>query len=100
MNPPFGGRNAVLPWLRRFVEHDCGIALVPDRTSAPWFQWVFPHVDMVLFTPKLKFMRPDGTRGKSPSNGTALMALGERGCDALVRAADAGLGVLAVPHGR
>jgi len=38
MNPPFGARNGLVPWLNKFFVHDNGIALVPDRTSAPWWQ--------------------------------------------------------------
>lgn len=38
MNPPFGGRNSLAPWLARFFDHGNGIALTPDRTSAPWWQ--------------------------------------------------------------
>lgn len=96
-NPPFGGRNGIAPWLNRFIIHGNGIALTPDRTSAPWFQRAMPYMDAVLFTPKLKFVRPDGTRGGSPSNGTALMAIGWRGAAALHRAASLGFGVLALP---
>src|ERR1700744_2510086 len=36
MNPPFGGRNGLEPWLEKFISHGNGVALVPDRTSAPW----------------------------------------------------------------
>jgi hypothetical protein len=35
MNPPFGGRNGITPWLDKFFTHGDGIALTPDRTSAP-----------------------------------------------------------------
>lgn len=35
MNPPFGGRNGIVPWLDKFIANGSGIALVPDRTSAP-----------------------------------------------------------------
>lgn len=97
MNPPFGGRNGLTPWLDRFIAHGNGIALTPDRTSAPWFQAAMPLMDAVLFTPKLKFLRPDGTRGASPSNGTALMAMGWQGVGALHRAAGRGLGILLTP---
>ena len=38
LNPPFGPRNGIVPWLERFFAHGNGIALVPDRTSAPWWQ--------------------------------------------------------------
>lgn len=87
MNPPFGGRNGVLPWLEKFVAHKNGVALVPDRTSASWFQWAVSRMDSILFvSPKIKFERPDGSVGKSPGCGTALMAMGEHGCQALVNA--------------
>lgn len=98
MNPPFGGRNGCAPWLQKFIQHGNGIALVPDRTSAPWFQDAFPAMDAVLFTRgKIKFVRPDGTRGNSPGNGTALMAIGLRGETALMRAASVGFGLLTRP---
>src|ERR1700755_2258276 len=38
MNPPFGGRNGIVPWLEKFFEHGNGVALTADRTSAPWWQ--------------------------------------------------------------
>ncbi len=97
MNPPFGGRNGLVPWLEKFFDHGDGVALVPDRTSAPWFQEAWQQADAVLFTPKLKFVRSDGSLGKSPSNGTALMAAGIRGREALCRAAANRLGVLGFP---
>ena len=96
MNPPFGGRNGLVPWLARFLDHGNGIALVPDRTSAPWFQDFVPKCDKVLFVaPKIRFISPSGEPGKSPAQGTALCAIGVRGVAALKRAAGAGLGKLA-----
>jgi hypothetical protein len=96
MNPPFGGRNGVVPWLNKFFEHHSGIALVPDRTSAPWFQTAALQADALLFlSPKVKFERPDGTLGKSPSSGTVLMASGIPATFYLRRAA-AQLGFLAI----
>ena len=97
LNPPFGGRNSIEPWLAKFIAHGNGIALTPDRTSAPWFQRWWPSADAVLFTPKVKFVRPDGSLGKSPSNGTALWAAGERAVAALLRANMASLGIFAIP---
>lgn len=91
MNPPFGGRNGIVPWLEKFIVHGSGVALTPDRTSAPWFQWAARRMDMVLFvSPKIKFIRADGTLGRSPSCGTALMALGPQGCAGLKNAARLG----------
>lgn len=97
MNPPFGGRNALEPWLDCFFDNGNGIALTPDRTSAPWFRKAWAQADLVLFMPKVRFIRPDGSEGKSPSTGTALWASGERAIEALRRAGEHGLGILAAP---
>jgi hypothetical protein len=87
MNPPFGGRNGVVPWLDKFFEHGNGIALTPDRTSTDWWQDAAAKADAVLFLRgKVKFERPDGSIGKSPSTGTTLFAKGKKGYMALLRA--------------
>ena len=87
MNPPFGGRNGLVPWLNRFFEHDNGIALTPDRTSAPWWQNAARKSGAFLLTRgKVKFERPDGSIGKSPGSGVTLWAAGFRAKDALYRA--------------
>lgn len=98
MNPPFGGRNGIVPWLDKFFAHGNGIALTPDRTSAPWFWDAWRKADAVLFTRKIRFLRPDGSEGRSPSCGTALFAAGDRAVAALHRARRAGLGILALPN--
>lgn len=98
MNAPFGGRNGLAPWLEKFFAHGDGIALVPDRTSAPWWQDFAPRADLILFiAPKIKFIGQNGRPGKSPAQGTCLLALGDRGRVALRRAASAGLGVMMQP---
>ncbi len=97
MNPPFGGRNGLAPWLDRFFKHGNGIALTPDRTSAPWFWSAWSRSDAVLFTRKLRFIRPDGSEGVMPANSTALMAAGDRAAAALSRASKAGFGIMALP---
>ena len=97
LNPPFGGRNGIEPWLIRFFEHRNGIALTPDRTSAPWFWKAWQSADQVLFTRKVRFLRPDGSEGVSPSNGTALFAVGDQGIRALKAAESVGFGILAAP---
>ena len=87
MNPPFGHQSTKRLWLRRFFDHGDGIALLPDRTSAPWWQEAAPLASAVLFvSPKVKFIRPDGSIGAQPGTGTTLLAAGARGADALVRA--------------
>ena len=95
MNPPFGGRKDKSPWLDRFFEHGNGIALTPDRTSAPWWQAAAPRADAILFLAgKPKFERPDGSVGKQPGNGVTLMAAGPQGVAALRTGAGKGLGFL------
>lgn len=84
MNPPFGHQKNKKKWLSRFFAHGQGVALLPDRTSAPWFQEFAPKADAVCFvSPKIKFERPDGSLGESPGTGTALLALGSKSVRAL-----------------
>lgn len=95
MNPPFGHQRHKREWLAKFFDHGNGIALVPDRTSAPWFQEYAPRADAILWvSPKIKFERPDGTRGEWPGTGTALFGVGHRAVRALLRS---GLGFVTVP---
>lgn len=96
LNMPFGGRGSLRPWLTKFFDHGNGIALTPDRTSADWFQEAWGRCDLALFMPKVKFIRPDGSLGNQPSNGTCLWAAGDRAVEALRRARS--LGILAKPE--
>jgi hypothetical protein len=92
MNPPFGHQRQKRAWLKKFFDHHNGIALVPDRTSAPWFQEFAPLADAICWVaPKIKFERPDGSRGMSPGTGTALLAAGPEAAAALDRC---GLGMV------
>ena len=95
MNPPFGGRNGLEPWLTKFFDHGNGIALTPDRTSAPWFHNAWSRADAVMFTRKTPFLLPDGNRAGSPAFGTALWASGKKAIAALRTAQDNGFGLLA-----
>ncbi|MFC0302729.1 DNA N-6-adenine-methyltransferase [Rhizorhabdus histidinilytica] len=97
MNPPFGHQATKRKWLGKFFDHGNGIALTPDRTSAPWFREAWRRADIVLFTPKIKFVRPDGSLGLSPGTGTCLWAAGPVAIKALHHAADGGLGIVAKP---
>lgn len=87
MNPPFGHQSTKRAWLRKFVDHGNGIALLPDRTSAPWYQEFVPLCDAYLcVSPKIKFEREDGSIGESPGTGTVLLACGSRAMSSLIRA--------------
>lgn len=98
MNPPFGHQRNKMAWLEKFFQHGNGVALVPDRTSAPWFQQYAQKADAICFvSPKVKFERPDGSVGDSPGTGTALFAAGLPAQLALVRC---GLGMVVHPRGK
>lgn len=59
MNMPFGHQANKRQWLRKFFDHGNGIALGPDRTSAPWWQEFHGRTDLYLsVSPKVKFERP------------------------------------------
>lgn len=95
MNPPFGGRNGLIPWLDKLYKHGNGIALTPDRTSAPWWQDTAKKADAHLQVDgKIKFVSGNGTNNKQPSNGTTLFAFGEQGVQALLNAQKNGLGLV------
>ncbi|HUN56447.1 MAG TPA: DNA N-6-adenine-methyltransferase [Smithella sp.] len=87
MNPPFGGRNGIIPWLKKMVNHNNGIALTPDRTSSKWWQYAAQNSNCILFVDrKIKFIKPDGSLGRQPSTGTCLFAYGNKAERILVKA--------------
>jgi len=91
MNPPFGGRNGHVPWLKKFLQHGDGIAIVRAYTSSSWFHDYAVRADALLFPKgKTKFVRPDGSVGKSPGHGVVLLAMGARASTALK---ESGLGL-------
>lgn len=93
MNPPYGHQNTKRKWLRKFSRHGNGIALVPDRTSAPWFHEMLTWLPCALIVSgKIKFEKPDGSIGEQPGNGTWLLGTGLRAQNALRRAAKRRLG--------
>lgn len=98
MNPPFGKRMGLVPWLEKFFEHGDGVALMPDRTSAPWWQAYAARADCGLqVAGKIKFIRPDGSVGAQPGTGTTLLAVGPLGVKALQNASASRLGLLWLP---
>jgi DNA N-6-adenine-methyltransferase (Dam) len=84
MNPPFGGRNGHVLWLRRFLDHGNGVAVVRAYTSSSWFHRYAVRAETMLFPKgKTKFIRPDGSIGRSPGHGVVLLGVGELANDAL-----------------
>lgn len=86
MNPPFGGRNGHVPWLKKFLNHGNGVAVVRAYTSSGWFHQTVIGAETVLFPRgKTKFIRPDGSIGKAPGHGVVLIGMGHVASDALRR---------------
>jgi hypothetical protein len=84
-------------WLEKFREHGNGIALVVDRTSTGWWQDLCGHADLILqVNKKIDFLHPTNESGTN-ALGSSLVAYGERGVQALMNAAAAGLGTLFKP---
>lgn len=79
MNPPFGGRNGIVPWLEKFLSNGNGIAICRAYTSAGWFHEVAIRSECFLFPRgKTQFVRPDGSIGKSPGAGVVLLGMGKK----------------------
>ena len=92
-NPPFGGRNGIIPWVEKMSYHGNGILLTPDRTSTDWWQDCAIKSKGVLFVrSKIKFIKPDGSLGKQPSVGTTLFAFGSQAVAHLLMAQENKLG--------
>lgn len=92
LNPPFGGRNGIRPWLEKLAAHGDGITLVPNRTGADWWQDFAQQADGLLFVRgKIRFLRPDGSEGASPGHGNVLMAFGRKMAGALKSSAIRGV---------
>ncbi len=84
MNPPFGGRNGHVPWLRKFLMHANGIAIVRAYTSSAWWHRYAVQAEAMLFPRgKTKFIRPDGSVGGSPGHGIVLLGMGDVACAAM-----------------
>jgi hypothetical protein len=92
MNPPFGGRFGHIPWLTKFFDHGNGIAIVRAYTSSSWWHEHMYRAEMICFPRgKTKFIKPDGSIGKSPGHGVVFIAMGKAARYAL---SPAGLGMI------
>jgi hypothetical protein len=92
VNPPFGGRNGHVPWMRKFFAHDNGIMIVRSYTSSAWWHEEMPKAELILFPRgKTKFIRSDGSVGGQPGHGIVLVGAGAIACEALCRC---GLGMV------
>lgn len=84
MNPPYGKRHGQVPWIKKFLAHGNGVAMVRSYTSAGWFHDWAIRADTILFPRgKTKCVRPDGSSGSNPGHGIVLLGMGATANDAL-----------------
>jgi len=80
MNPPY---SETPRWLRRFVEHGSGVALVPADTSAGWWSEFVAdaQVQLCFLRSRIRFVRDtESTSARFPS---VLIGMGIDGEDAV-----------------
>ncbi|MDR2004110.1 MAG: phage N-6-adenine-methyltransferase [Prevotella sp.] len=84
LNPPYQNPDIKL-FMQKMADHNNGIALVFNRCDSYWFQeHVLGRADSIFFLQsRIRFLRPDGTRGDSPGAGSVLIAYGEHNTEAL-----------------
>lgn len=101
MNPPYGPSTGL--WMRRFVQHGNGIALVFSRTDAGWFQEALQRASAVLFlSGRVEFIpgRENLHKKSRCGAGTAMLAFGSENVAALQRLSDRGVFLVLPGEGR
>jgi hypothetical protein len=80
LNPPYGAKEKIGPWLGRMAEHNRGTALIFARTETKlFFDHVWYGAAAILFLRgRLNFYRPDGTLsdGQNATAPSVLVAYG------------------------
>lgn len=87
LNPPYG--RTMGDWVRRLVEHESGVALIPVATGTKlWQDVVFPHATAILFyRHRINFLRRadlDTAEEMVAPQASALIAFSARDAEALV----------------
>lgn len=79
--------NRWLIWqfVEKLAEHGNGIALLFNRCDSNKFQDIIftKATGMMFLRNRIKFFRPDGTRGDSPGCGSVLIAFGRENAEIL-----------------
>lgn len=101
-NPPYGKKGSKLPWVEKTIRHGDGLLLMPDRTSADWWQVAARKcADFLTAYNKIKFKGPYGAipigkKGKpidAPGTGNTIFAFGERAVEAVRKAEENNFGM-------
>jgi phage N-6-adenine-methyltransferase len=92
LNPPYGRSTPF--WMRRFIDHANGIALVFSRTDALWCQEALRTADACLFVSgRIEFVpgKENEHKRSRAGAGTVMFAYGNICADALERLSDRGV---------
>ena len=92
MNPPYGRETPF--WMRRFIDHGNGIALVFSRTDTAWCQEAMRSCDAMLFVGGRIDFEPGHENKHKKSRcgaGTVMFAIGDRCVEALKKLSDRGV---------
>lgn len=84
LNPPYS-KPLMWQFVEKLAEHGNGIALLFNRCDSNKFQDIIftKATGMMFLRNRIKFFRPDGTRGDSPGCGSVLIAFGRENAEIL-----------------
>ena len=83
-NPPYGSNTAI--WLKKFIEHNNGIALVFSRTDTLWFHDYCTQADILTFyINRIKFINK-GKQAKKGVTGSIFVGCGKNAVKILEQA--------------
>lgn len=84
LNPPYS-KPLMWQFVEKLAEHGNGISLLFNRCDSNKFQDIIfkKATGMMFLRNRIKFFRPDGTRGDSPGCGSILIAFGENNAEIL-----------------
>ena len=87
LNPPYS-KPLIWQFVEKLAEHGNGIALLFNRCDSNKFQDIIftKATGMMFLRNRIKFFRPDGTRGDSPGCGSVLIAFGRENAEILRKA--------------
>jgi len=83
-NPPYS-QPLLTCFVKKMIENGNGILLTFVRVDNRLFQdMILPYCDAILFLRhRIRFYKPDGSRGDSPGCGSCLIGFGENNVKAL-----------------
>lgn len=89
-NPPYGKDTGL--WLKKFVEHGNGIALVFARTDTRWFHDYATQADILCFIKSRIAFYKGSVQAKQGSTGSLLIGCGTKAIE-VIKQAELGLNV-------